>query len=53
MEGNEELHIKRSDFPDGFLFGAATSSYQVDHPLFLAHDHRLIAIYHLTHDEYL
>ncbi|KAI3708437.1 hypothetical protein L2E82_37606 [Cichorium intybus] len=26
----EDLHIKRSDFPPGFLFGAASSSYQVE-----------------------
>ncbi|XP_076925519.1 beta-glucosidase 18-like [Bidens hawaiensis] len=27
---HEDAHIKRSDFPPGFLFGAATSSYQVE-----------------------
>ncbi|KAJ9560204.1 hypothetical protein OSB04_005364, partial [Centaurea solstitialis] len=26
----EDAHIKRSDFPPGFLFGASTSAYQVE-----------------------
>lgn len=25
----EQAHVKRSDFPPGFLFGASTSAYQV------------------------
>lgn len=35
LEEKEEPHIKRSDFPLGFLFGVATSGYQVDNLLFL------------------
>ncbi|ESR65177.1 hypothetical protein CICLE_v10007996mg [Citrus x clementina] len=27
---NEQVDVKRSDFPDGFLFGTATSSFQVE-----------------------
>lgn len=29
LNAENEEEIKRSDFPAGFLFGAATSSYQV------------------------
>lgn len=35
LEENES-HVKISDFPSGFLFGAATSAYQVYIPNFLS-----------------